>query len=348
MINPRILLAAAYVLGSIGGALILSALVGGLRSGRGSLEAIDRSIRGTDRTAEQDWPFIARVARSFFSIFPRRESNQSLEERIRRAGYPFNSVAHFYTAQLSFTFLFGVAGLLAGLLVSLFGIDLPAPVVLTFGILMAYIGSSLPADEIKDELERRKREMVIDMTMGGLSRLNIAMMSQTSLLQAMGDYVDRQKVIADLESAEGPEWEKARQRLREAKGDIELAAGNAAATLKGFGGNLFADMINRLAAYLAEGAKPARAAQMVSDQYPYIDELSRFLVIVETGLETGADFVQSFEQFNLELRSNFRARQRELGQRAVTLAKLGQGLMFLPMLLLLMAPLFLQALALLR
>jgi hypothetical protein len=324
--------ALALTITILGFLALFNGIGGFLKLGKGK-GAFDEDLRSA-RSAEKGWPLLARIAKSIF-VLGRKESEEDIETLLQQSGFSYPSLERYYLEQLGNTILFGIFGLVVTILPSFFGQDLPPGVVLGAGFGFAFWGSTRPKAEVRSALKRRQRALLEDMTYN-LSRLTTFIKTHGTLQTALREY------LATARKRSTPPEER-RRILAEAQAQAETLAARMGKTLEGFGGNLFAEMVNMLAVQLAQGIPPQKAVQYVKQFYPYTLELEQFLTILTLGISEGLPLVPQLQGLSKQLRGKLRQRMREAGQEANLIVSAGQALILLfPVMILIMGPMLFQ------
>ena len=242
-------------------------------------------------------PFSVRVVRTLQSFGRKKQDkivqDENLEARLLRAGVPFYSAAHFYSRQFAYTLIYGAAGLFWGLVISVL-IKIPPITLLLFAFGMGYFGSKQPANEVKSKLAGRKKDMTVEMAMT-LKRLIMN-------LDALGDIQSaiRKTSQSVKQTAVNPEEQEAiRQRSKEGSSENSILMGQV---LTGYGGNLFAEALNRFAALLASGKTPKYAVEHTSKFYPQNPSFQNFLDVLVGGLEGKIQVTDRLNELLIDLR----------------------------------------------
>ena len=103
-----------------------------------------------------------------------------------------------------------------------------------------------------------------------------------------------------------------------------------AIALNGMGGNLFAELLNRVAAELTRSVRPDEIAAHMRLLFPPAVELGYFLDILVGGIDGSLPMKERLEELSHELRIDLRARQREAAQSANQVVILAAAAELLP------------------
>ena len=332
--NIRFLFGVITVLGVLGIALVISGLFNLFtflpRRGKGALEGYGSSELAADDYS--GWPLSARIARSIFSLRRDPSTIENLEDRLRRAGYPYYSASHYYSRQLIYTFLFGAFGVVATSSLAMFGLNLSPMAVLVISFGMAVWGSAQPGGEVDKQIKERRESIVVDMTTG-LPRLILHFRARNTVGPAFAAYIE----MSRTGSAKSEELKRSRE---EAEHENIQFHDHAAQTLSGFGGNLFADIVNRMAVNMSGETDYDLCAERTKTWYPQTIEVERFLNIIATGTMSQFPIIERLQDLAKDLRIDYRLRQKENGAKARQLVMLTSALMLFPILLVIGGPLF--------
>jgi len=287
---------------------------------------------------EENWPLFARVMKSILVAFQKEkapETNEDLQIRLQKAGFPFFSPAHFYSRQFANTFLFGAFGLLMGIGYSLTGTNVNPLVIIALSIGLAIFGSTRPKAEVESEIEKRKQDMIMDMT-AAMASLIVQIKAKNAPIAAVQAIVDKQRTS---------ESKNAEEMMQLAQTVDDEAARNAymlGLQLQGFGGNLFADMLNRLAILLSENKPIDKAAEIVKQYYPYSLEFDQFLEIFAGGIRGELPLVERLVEFSRQLKSSRSRQRKEQGAKAQMIVSVANVFLLIPTVVLFIAPLLAQ------
>ena len=321
----------AILIGAVGLFAILSALTGLLsRLIPGKIESRISKRLGVRGESDKSWPVMARIGRSFSRL--KRESYDSEEDlmdTLLRAGLPYTTPVHFYSRQILAALIFGAFGLVLGLLFSVL-IEIPPMMVLGTALLLGFWGSTQPQAEVKKNLKIRAEDLILDMTYG-LPRLIL-------YLESMGEFqLAANRVLQTEEVTSLPQDEslKRQQAARMVSEEYALLLG---ATVIGFGGNLFADMLNRLASYLAQSIPVLEAVEMTRRFYPATPKLNQFLDIVSAGVAQEIPMKQRLEDMQITLREELKLHVKERAASAKQVVIIAAAAELLPLFLIVGAP----------
>lgn len=332
--NIQFLFGVVTVFGVLGIALFIAGLFNFLsylpRRGKSALEGYGQSEKGDDDFS--GWPLSARIARSVFSLRRDPALVENLDEKLRRAGYPYDSAAHYYGRQLLYTFLFGAFGLVATSSMSMFGVNLSPITVLLISFAMAVWGSQQPGGEVSKKITDRRESIIVDMNTG-LPRLILHFRARNTVGPSFEAYIN----MAKTGSAELEELIISKQEAEQE--NIEFHD-HAAQTLAGFGGNLFADIVNRMAINMSGETDYGLCSERTKMWYPQTIEVERFLNIIVTGTMSQFPVVERLQDLAKDLRIDHRLRQKENGAKARQLVMVTSALMLFPILLVIGGPLF--------
>jgi len=273
---------------------------------------------------------MARIGRSFSRM--KRESYQTdddLMDSLLRAGLPYTSPVHFYSRQILAALIFGAFGLMLSLLLSVW-VQIPPTMVLGAALLAGYWGSAQPQAEVKKRLRSRSEDLMVDMTYG-LPRL-ILYLESMGEFQLAADRVLQTEVITRLPQ---PEILRRQQGAMLVSEEYAMLLG---ATFIGFGGNLFADMLNRLASYLAQSIPVEEAVEKTKRFYPNTPKLNQFLDIVSAGVAQEIPMKQRLEDMQIVLRDELRLRVKEQAAGAKQVVILAAAAELLPLFMIVGAP----------
>lgn len=284
---------------------------------------------------ENNWPLMARIAKSFSSVGKKEDeidSNAELELRLQKAGFPYFSASHYYSRQLGFSIFMAGIGLLMGVAISVYAININSTTVLAIALGLAFWGSQQPKAEVENELKKRKDALVYDMT-NNLRRFTTQVRARGTAVEAIHYYISGVRVEGGISQAE---WD---QKVSQAKSDAEELSAQMGRVLAGFGGNLFADLINRLSHDLARNVPPEEASENVKTFYPYSVEVDQFLSIVEGGLRGTLPLVERLEELSKSLKVTRRSLRRESALKTRQNVMMGSALMIFPVFIVFLAPL---------
>jgi hypothetical protein len=170
----------------------------------------------------------------------------------------------------------------------------------------------------------------VDMTYG-LPRLIL-------YLESMGEFqLAADRVLQTEEVTRLPQGEVVR-RQQAARHLSEESAMLLGATFIGFGGNLFADMLNRLASYLAQSIPVEAAVGKTKRFYPNTPKLNQFLDIVTAGVAQEIPMKQRLEEMQVVLRDELRLRVKEQAAVARQVVIIAAAAELLPLFLIVGAP----------
>jgi hypothetical protein len=321
-----------YILFVITAGLSLSVVLGtalGLadpllsRLRRSKLESLEKPDR------EADWPLAARLACSLGLLVKRARPDDELMTRLLQAGLPYYSPAHYYSRQVTTALLFAAFGLVNAAALSL-ALRLPFWLAATAALICGLWGASQPGAEVRARLRRRSRELALDMTYQ-LPRLVLLLEALGSLQEAMSGY---------LETAQAPGAPEKVRREAEAQARLmsDRLVMDLGIALNGMGGNLFAELLNRIASQLARSVRPEEVVAQMRRLYPPSLELDNFLDILSTGLRGGLPMKERLAELSQQLRLDLRARQREATQAANQVVIIAAAAELLPIFAVVSAP----------
>jgi hypothetical protein len=279
---------------------------------------------------DTSWPITARIGRSFSRIKQENyKTDDDLMDRLLRAGLPYYTPAHFYGRQIAYTLLFGAFGLIVLLLFSVL-IQLPPLIILGGALFIGFWGSTQPQGEVKKLLKERSDDLVVDMTYG-IPRLLL-------YLESLGEFqLATNKVLETVQISQLPEKE-IKNREEAAKlvsNEYALLIGT---TFIGFGGNLFAEMLNRLASYLAQSIPVEEAIEKTKRFYPTTPKLNQFLDIVQAGIQQEIPMRERLEDMQEVLRDELGLRVKEKAASAKQLVIVAAAAELLPLFMIVGAP----------
>ncbi|KAA3643892.1 MAG: hypothetical protein DWQ07_17400 [Chloroflexi bacterium] len=313
----------------------LMSLLGGLQQllpGVFTPTALEERVGKGGRNRRE--PFTVRLARSFGRLASQTKDDESLQESLLRAGLPYVSPLHYYSDMFSYVMLYGAAGLGIGLVLTTRS-SAPPLVALVAGFLGGLYGATQPNDDVKKWLRRRTQDLTVDMTYG-LPRLVLILEAYGEAQLAMREFVGK---TADREISD-KQKQKQEKYLPLLDSDDAILVGQA---LTGFGGNLFAEVLNRLGGQLSQGRPPAAAVQHVERFYPRHAALSNFLNIFVAGVEGKIPMAERLEVMVEELQQDTILIQQEAGKNADTIITIAATAQLLTVMLLVMVPLLLSA-----
>jgi hypothetical protein len=227
--------------------------------------------------------------------------------RLFQAGLPYYSPAHYYSRQVASALLFAAFALVnTAALAQVF--HLPAVMILAVTFLLGLWGAAQPAAEVRSKTKRRAKDLVLDMTYQ-LPRLILLLEAYGSAQEAIREYL---ATAARMEKPE-KEREEARRQAQTLSKEFALELGTA---LAGMGGNLFAELLNRIAGELTRGVRPEAIAIHLRQVFPPGIELDHFLQILIGGMEGNLPMKERLAELSHQLRVDLRARQREAAQAA--------------------------------
>jgi hypothetical protein len=332
------LMGISFVLGVLG----LWVVLGALFNMFGFLTVKRKRIYDTDKdlgaAEEAHWPLFARVMKSIIVGFKKEdlpEANADLKIRLQKAGFPFYSPAHYYSRQFANTFLFGAFGLIMGIGYSATGSDISPVAVIGLSIGMAVFGSTRPAAEVKAGIEKRKKDLIMDMT-AAMASLIVQIKAKNAPIQAVMAIVDSQRVQKEQNLED---IERIQNKINDEAANNAFMLGQ---TLAGFGGNLFADMLNRLAILLTENKKIEDAAAEIKDHYPYSLEMDQFLEIFAGGIRGELPMVERLLEFSKQLKNTRSQHRKEQGAQAQMIVSVANVFLLIPTVVLFIAPLLTQ------
>ncbi|MCB2160625.1 hypothetical protein KQH40_00905 [bacterium] len=319
------------ILGGIGLFTVMSGLLGVFeRFIPGNRQNEIGKRLGIKNQTEDHWPLMARIGRSFSSIKQEKyKTEDDLMDSLLRAGLPYYSPAHFYGRQIAYTLLYGAFGLIVMLLFSVL-INISPTVVIGTALLMGYWGSVQPQAEVTKLLKMRAEDMTIDMTYG-LPRLIL-------YLESLGEFqLATNRVLQTEHVTHLPEKEilKRQEAARLISRENALLVG---ATFMGFGGNLFADMLNRLASYLAQSIPVEEAIVRTKRFYPNTTKLNQFLDIVMAGVQQEIPMKTRLEEMQEVLRDELGLKVKEKAASAKQIVIVAAAAELLPLFMIVGAP----------
>lgn len=326
------------LLGAASLAVILAALLGladplfgRLRHSR--LEALETP------DAAPAWPLAARLARSLGFLSRTAASDDDLNVRLLQAGRPYRSPAHYYSRQVTSALLFAAFGLVNAAAVGLL-LGLPLPVMLAAALAAGLLGAAQPAAEVRARIKKRSKNLTLDMTYQ-LPRLILLLDAYGTVQEAIGGY------LATAEKT--PLAEDERRELEEGtRRETDYLALKLGISLKGMGGNLFAELLQAISAGLTASKRPEEIATHLRQAYPAGVELNNFLDILVAGLSGGLPMKARLGELAHQLRLDLRARQREAAQAANQVVILAAAAELLPIFFVVGAPVLWMAFQMFR
>jgi hypothetical protein len=326
------LFAVALITGALGLWIVLSSLLGlpqqvWARLRRSPLAGLEPGSGGDDHA--HNWPLPSRIARSFSRISRNAPSDEDLMIRLFQAGLPYYSPAHYYSRQVTGALLFAAIGLVNAAALSM-ALHLPAWSVIAAAFALGLWGASQPAAEVRAKIARRRRDLVLDMTYQ-LPRLVLLLQAYGSAQEAIGGYL----ATADRVDISEKERREAKKQARTLSAGFAIELGVA---MNGMGGNLFAELLNRIAGELTRSVRPEQIADHMRTLYPPGMELNNFLDILAGGISAGLPMKERFSELAQQLRVDLRARQREAAQSANQIVILAAAAELLPIFAVVSAP----------
>jgi hypothetical protein len=285
------------------------------------------NLEGLEQDA--DWPLAARLARSLGLLTKSALPEDELMTRLLQSGLPYYSPAHYYSRQVTSALLFAAFGLVNAAALGL-ALRQPLWLVAAAALGCGLWGAAQPGAEVRARLRRRGRELALDMTYQ-LPRLVLLLEALGSLQEAMAGY---------LETAQAPGTSEKVRREAEVQARLmsDRLAMDLGIALNGMGGNLFAELLNRIASQLARSVRPEDVAAQMRQLYPPSLELDNFLDILSAGLSGGLPMKERLAELAQQLRLDLRARQREAAQAANQVVIIAAAAELLPIFAVVSAP----------
>ncbi len=207
------------------------------------------------KTEEQPWTQ---------RIFKRmNQGDMGLAERLVRAGLPFRSIPEYYSAMLAYGVGTGAIGALLGWV--LFNGPIGGVVA---GVLFAYLGMKQPDMRITQAMKARSETLFRDIFFG-IPELQRTFRVYQNATAAIEHFVQEYHIALD----EGlPEDHRKALNLRREQSQA-TASHLIANALRGAGGNLFAEALNRFAEAMLRNIPPAEAMEETLQYYPPLPQL---------------------------------------------------------------------------
>lgn len=331
------------LIGAVSLAAVLATLLGLVdplfkKVARSRLETLETSASPMDSMGA-NWPLPARLARSFGMLTGRTSSDEDLMVRLLRAGLPYRSPAHYYSRQVTNALLFAAFGLVNASAVGLL-LDLPIVVILGAALGLGLWGAGQPAAEVRARILKRSKAMTVDMTYQ-LPRLILLLDAFGTIQEAISGYLSTAE-RANLSEAERREMEEGRDQY------TSYLAMQLGITLRGMGGNLFAELLQAISVELTRSVRPETIAGHMRLAYPPGVELNNFLDILTAGLSGGMPMKERLVELSHQLRIDLRARQREMTQAANQVVILAAAAELLPIFFVVGAPVLFMAFQMFR
>ena len=326
------------VMGAVGLWLIVNTLFGSFdklfkKFSRDKLGAMEGLRDGRDNivTDESSWPLSARIAKSLTSVpgLKMTESNRDLMTKLFQAGLPFYTPAHYFTSQILITLLFGGGALLALIFISTI-IQLPAIAIMFLSLAGAMFGATLPSSELKNKIKKRKEDLIVDMTYQ-LPRLISLLAAYGTILEAIKNYGDRSKSDQLTEKQKKTLLMRSQELTKQYAMELNIA-------IRGMGGNIFSEMLGRLASDISGGKSPEEAVTHIQQLYPFSIEVNNFLEIFTSGLKEGYPTRARLQELADQLRFDMKQRAKDAASRANLVVIVAGFMALLPMMIIIGAP----------
>ena len=339
--NSRLTYIILVALGGIGLFMVLSGITGILFRLFPTIfrqKGLERSFT-SDRGEEIDLPFIARIAKTIGGVSPKRQTDNELTDQLIRAGLPFYSPAHYYGRQIAYTLLYGAFGLLMGLMPTFFFTINPL-IVMGVSLAMGLWGSTQPKAEVNKKLKERRERLVVDMTYS-LPRLTLHVEALGDIQRAIGAVLDN----AERGSITSEKKDDLQSEAKYIAKEYQLLFQTA---ITGFGGDMFAEALNRLASLLAQAKSAQQAVDPVARYYPRTPEFTSFLDITVAGISGTIRMKERLDDLSEQLFAELLMTQRESASKARQIVVLAAAAQLLPLFVLIGAPIAFMTIQLFR
>lgn len=285
------------------------------------------------------WPLSARIMRSLFGDSKNREGDQQdLMLNLIKAGLPFVSPAHYYGSQAIYSLMFGV-GILVILLIMSSIFNIPLLFIFVLSLVGGYFGAIQPDAEVKSGIKRRREEMVLDLT-NQLQRFITALESTGNAIEALRD-------VAQTAHDPVVDEETRKKAATESEALSKEYQSLLAMTLQGMGGNLFAEIINRIAVLVGQGRPISEAVGDVRVLYPEAIEMDSFFNILISA-EKGVALKERLEDLSDQLYVDLDSTSRERAAKAEQMVTVAGFVALLPLFVIIGAPMITMAFQLFR
>ena len=329
--NPRLPHILFVTLGGLGLFMVLTGITGfiaRLLPGLYKSKGLKRVI-AAEKSEQITLPFAARLAKSIGSVSSKSQTDDELMDQLIRAGLPFLSPAHYYGRQIAYTLLYGAFGLLLGLAPTFF-FTLNPLIVLGISLAMGIWGSTQPKAEVQKKLKERQTQLVVDMTYS-LPRLTLHIEALGDLQRAIGAVLkDTQRGSITTEHRD-----KLEQQAKYITKQYQLLFQTA---IMGFGGDLFAEALNRFASLLSQAKSADETAATVAHYYPKTPEFANFLDIAVAGITGTIKMKERLDDLSEQLFHELILTQREAAAKARQIVVLAAAAQLLPIFVLIGAP----------
>jgi hypothetical protein len=328
------------VVAGFGLTMIVSSVTGwtfGLLGPRATT-AGEAAMRGAASVGATQESFLVRLGRTLAGIGGKTVADEDLMDRLRRAGYPYYSPGHYYSRIIANGLIFASMGLVVGVFPAIVGWNLPPLVVLGLAGLLGFWGTTQPAGEVRKALSVRQRDIVVDMAYE-LPRILV-------ILDAYGDPVrtinEASLAMQPAEDAEDLEEKRAKVRKALAAESPEYRE-QVQQAFTGFGGNLFAEALNRFAQRLAANESPDRARAETLKHYPITPELTNFFDILVQGVTAEFEMRQQLKDTAVAMQEDLRQAMKEAAAKAKQIVILCAAAQLIPLFIVVGAPVILAA-----
>jgi len=340
--NAELMNGIAIVAGTLGLWIVLVSIVGQMDFIYDRFKKVSKlqtarmitSVQEKAKNAEDNWPLPARLMKSFSSIGKvKTENNRDLMIRLIQAGLPYYSAEHYYSRMVANTILFAGAVLLNLIIISLF-VKISPFIILGVAFIAGVWGAMQPASEVASKTNKRRSELILDMTYQ-LPRLIIMVEAKGNLTAAITTLTAESKQTT-IDAKKKAEIEKVlKNKIVEFEFDLM-------GSLVGFGGNVFAELLNRFAMERNQNIPAEEIAERMKLYFPNSIELENFLEILVAG-SAGMPMKDRLMEMSSQMRDDLRARAREAGAKAKTYVIMASALELLPLFAIVGAPVLFMA-----
>lgn len=335
----------SIVVGAIGLWVALMTLFGGLNNLIqrlfGTKTALDMNMDEKNHVDDdvsdiRKWPLAARWMHSLAGVGKKEApNNKDLMVRLMQSGFVFASPAQYYYYQVALALMMG-AGFLAVMIILSTTTPVSPMLIILVSFALGMIGAMLPESQVKSAIKKRQDDLRLDMTFQ-LPRF-ILLLESTGNMQSAIKSILESAERQDIPTKKAEERRKAMDALTQ-EYQIELGM-----SLTGFGGNLFAELINRIAQLLQQQAKPEAIMEDIENHFKMFPALSEFLTVIQDGLR-GHPMKDNLVQLSEQLRKDLNSILKDSSTKAVTVTTLGTGIALIALMAIFLAPM-LQSVAL--